>query len=147
MLKLSHIKADLAAARSNRERVAALLLHLSRIVPGSGVLLWVICGADIPTRTRVGAGLRLPHGARGVVIHPKVVIGQRVVINHGVTLGRRDQTGAVPVVEDDVRIGAGAAVLGGVTLGRGCKVGANAVVTHDVPPGATVVGTATRLIE
>lgn len=140
------LRADLAVARSSRERVAAALVALSRVVPGAGVLLWLICGADIPTRVRIGRGVRWPHGARGVVIHPSVVIGDRVVIYHNVTLGERDRTHAAPVVEDDVRIGAGAAVLGGVTLGAGCRVGANAVVVRDVPAGATAVGNPAQVL-
>ena len=146
-MSTTSLRADLRVARSSRERVAAALLALSRIVPGAGVLLWLVCGADIPTRVKIGPGLRLPHGARGVVIHPSVVIGSNVVIYHGVTLGERDQSHAAPVVEDNVRIGAGAAVLGGVTLGAGCRVGANAVVTRDVPAGATAVGNPARVAE
>lgn len=130
--------------RSSRERAAAALIALSRVIPGSGVLLWLICGADIPTKVQLGKGVRFPHGARAVVIHPSTVIGDRVVINHSVTLGARH--GGAPILEDDVRIGAGAVVLGRVTLGRGCKVGANAVVTHDVPAGATVVGIPARVL-
>jgi serine O-acetyltransferase len=135
----THFRADLAAARSKREAVAAFLVNLSRVVPGGGLLLWGI-GADIPAKVRIGAGVRFPHGAMAVVIHPSTVIGERVVIYHGVTLGEVDKTHAAPVVADDVLIGVGATVLGGVTLGRGCRVGARALVTHDVPPGATVVG-------
>jgi serine acetyltransferase len=140
------LRACLAVARSTRERVAATLLWASRAIPGSGFLLWVICGADIPTRVQIGSALRLPHGGRAVVVHPRVVIGDRVVINHGVTLGERDRTHAAPVVLDDVHIGAGAVVIGGVTLGAGCRVGANAVVTRDVPDGVTVVGNPARVV-
>ena len=140
------LRRDLTVARSQRERLAAVLLHLSRTIPGAGALLAVLCGADIPTRVRIGHSIRFPHGARGVVIHPRVVIGNRVVINHGVTIGERDRSHAAPVIEDDVHIGAGAVVIGGVTLGAGCRIGANAVVTHDVPPGATAVGNPAHII-
>lgn len=100
----------------------------------------LVCGADIPTKVQIGHDVRFPHGARAVVIHPTAVIGDRVVINHSVTLGTRHGVKGAPIVEDDVRIGAGAVVLGPVRLGRGCKIGANAVVTHDVPAGATALG-------
>lgn len=141
------VRTDLAVARSSRERVAVTLLHLSRIIPIAGALLWIICGADIPARVHIGRGIRFPHGARAVVIHPTVVIGHRVVINHGVTLGERDTTHAAPVIEDDVHIGTGAVVIGGVTLGAGCRVGANAVVTRDVPAGAVAVGNPARIVQ
>jgi serine O-acetyltransferase len=126
--------------RSHRERLVAVLIWISRTIPGSGVLLMVICGADIPTEVQLGRGVRFPHGARAVVIHPTCVIGDNVVINHSVTLGARAGSPGAPVVEDDVRIGAGAVVIGRVTLGRGCKIGPNAYVRHDVPAYATAIG-------
>lgn len=138
-LRTAHLGGTMSSPyHSQRERVAAVLIALSRVIPGSGVLLWLICGADIPTSVQLGRGVRFPHGARAVVIHPGCVIGDRCVINHSVTLGA--EHGGAPVLEDEVRIGAGAVVLGPVTLGRGCRVGANAVVKCDVPAGALAVG-------
>lgn len=140
------LRADLAAARNGRERLAATMLNLSRLpVVGKlvSVAFWVLCGADIPARTRIGAGLRLPHGGRGVVVHPRAVVGAGVVLYHGVTIGVRGVRAKgvdVPTIGDNVMIGTGAVILGGVTLGDGCRVGANSVVLCDVPAGATIVG-------
>lgn len=148
---MSTLAADLAANQTVPSRIAIRLFRLSQALPGpfkklATFALWVVCGADIPARTQVGAGLRLPHGARGVVVHPDTVIGSGVTIYHGVTLGMVDASQAVPVVEDDCYIGVGAVILGGVRLGRGCKIGANAVVLHDVPAGATAVGAPARAL-
>ena len=94
----------------------------------------------------VGPGLRLPHGGRGVILHPRVVVGARVTIYHGVTVGMRAGTSAVPTVGDDVVLGAGAVIVGGVTIGDGAAVGPNAVVVSDVAPGAHVVASASVVL-
>ena len=96
-------------------------------------------GADLPFSASAGPRLVLPHGGRGVVLHPTVRIGSGVTLYHQVTIGVRDvdQGGSVG---DDVLIGAGAKILGAVHVGDGARVGANAVVLTDVPPGATAVG-------
>lgn len=109
------------------------------------LLLRVLCGLDFPLSVHPGPGLRLPHGSRGSVLHPKTKIGERVTIYHGVTIGvaGKGRMG-VPVIEDDVYLGAGCCILGDVTVGAGAVVGANAVVTSDVRAGATVVGAPAR---
>ena len=106
--------------------------------------IWVqsVIGADLPPTLEVGPGLRLPHGGRGVVLHPRAVVGARVTIYHGVTVGMRGGSRAVPTVGDDVVLGAGAVIVGGVTIGDGAAIGPNAVVVNDVAPGAHVVASA-----
>ena len=100
--------------------------------------IWgIVLGCDIgciPPRSLI-----MPH-PYGVVMHSAVVLGERVVVLHQVTLGARNIDDRAPVIEDDVFIGAGAKVLGGIRVGRGSIIGANAVVTHDIPPGSTVIG-------
>lgn len=96
-------------------------------------------GADLPFQVVAGPGLRLPHGGRGVVLHPTVRIGAGGTLYHQVTIGVSDGNPAA-TLGDDVFIGAGAKVLGHITIGDGCRIGANAVVLHDVPAGATAVG-------
>jgi serine O-acetyltransferase len=97
-----------------------------------------LLGAEIPVSVAIGPGFLLHHGGVGVVIHPKTVIGARVGIYPGVTLGRADvyrpasQSQFVGIiVEDDVILGAGAKILcekGTLCVGRGTIVGANAVL-------------------
>ena len=106
---------------------------------------WVT-GIEIHPGARMGRGVFIDHGM-GVVIGETCVIGDNVLIYHGVTLGATGKdTGRArrhPVIGDNVVIGASALVLGAITVGDGAKVGAGAVVVHDVPPGATAVcGTA-----
>jgi len=89
----------------------------------------------------------IDHGA-GVVIGETAVVGEKVVIFHGVTLGGtgKDSGKRHPTVGDYVILGANATILGPITIGKGAKIGAGAVVIKDVPPGATIVGEAGREI-
>src|SRR5690349_1860730 len=91
-------------------------------------------GAEVPLSVTIGEGFLLHHGGVGVVIHPKTVIGDRVGIYPGVTLGRADvhrpfeQSRFEGIkVDDDVILGAGAKVLceqGILHVGRGTVIGA-----------------------
>ena len=116
-----------------RWRVPALPRVLKR-------LILHLYGSVLDPALELPADTQLGYGGLGIVIHPGVRLGRRVLVSHGVTLGGRDGHEGLPVVEDDVKIGSGAKVLGPVRLGRGSRVGANAVVLRDVPPGATVAG-------
>jgi serine O-acetyltransferase len=105
-------------------------------------------GIDIHPGARVGQSCFIDHGT-GVVIGETTVIGDRVRIYQGVTLGARnvplDAHGVAlrgiarhPIIEDDVVIYAGATILGHVTIGRGSTIGGNVWLTHDVAPGSEV---------
>ncbi len=95
-------------------------------------------GVEIPRSVPIGQGFELAHGGFGVVIHSRCVIGDRVKIYPGVTLGRADIYRPVQrssfegiVVEDDVILAPGAKILcktGVLRVGCGTVVGANAVL-------------------
>jgi serine O-acetyltransferase len=100
-------------------------------------------GIDIHPGAQIGAGFFIDHGT-GVVIGETAVIGERVRMYQGVTLGAKrfptDEKGHLkkglprhPVVEDDVVIYAGATILGRVTIGRGSIIGGNVWLTRSVP--------------
>ena len=78
----------------------------------------------------------------GVVIGETAIIGDDVLIYHGVTLGGKENSAIDrhPIIGSHVVIGAGAKIIGRITIGDYCYVGANTVVTKDVPAGSTVVG-------
>jgi serine O-acetyltransferase len=90
-----------------------------------------------------GAQFVLIH-SQGVVINTGVRGGEKIFIEHQVTIGAEKRT--APVLGNGVFVGAGAKILGTVRLGNDVKVGANAVVTKDVPDGATVVGIPARVV-
>lgn len=140
------------SAQWRRGLLGALLVALVRVAK----FVWIdlLMGAELPKDIECGAGLRLPHGGRGVIVHPTARIGRNVTLYHRTTLGIRDyRTSAAPeehvcgpVLEDGVYVGVGASILGPVRIGKGAKVGAGAVVVHDVPPGGSVVGIPARLV-
>jgi serine O-acetyltransferase len=106
----------------------------------------MLTGVELPCETRVGRRLRIEHFG-GIVISGDSVIGDDVVLRHGVTIGlkRTGQRGA-PRIGNRVDIGAGAKILGNITIGDDAVIGANAVVLKDVPPGAFAVGIPARII-
>jgi serine O-acetyltransferase len=110
-------------------------------------------GIDIHPGARIGARFFIDHGT-GVVIGETAVIGDRVRLYQGVTLGARDFPRAAdgrpskrprhPIIEDDVVIYAGATILGRITIGRGSVIGGNVWVTRSVEPGSRVTQAKTR---
>ena len=104
-------------------------------------------GIEIHPGAQIGRRLVIDHGV-GVVIGETAVIGDDVLIYHGVTLGGRtlDPVKRHPTVGDRVIVGAGAKLIGNITIGNDCRVGANAVVTKDMPAGTVAVGVNARLV-
>ena len=108
-----------------------------------------VTGIDIHPGAQIGPGFFIDHGT-GVVIGETCVIGRRVKLYQGVTLGalsfQKDSAGNLvkggkrhPDVEDGVVIYAGATILGGETvIGKGSVIGGNVWLTHSVPPDSTV---------
>lgn len=105
-------------------------------------------GIDIHPAAEIKGSFFIDHGT-GVVIGETAVIGQRVRLYHGVTLGAKrfttDENGALtkgnarhPIVEDDVVIYANATILGRVTIGRGSVIAGNVWLTRSVPPNSTI---------
>ena len=107
-----------------------------------------ITGIDIHPGARIGRSFSIDHGT-GVVIGETTIVGERVHLYHGVTLGARhlsadgktpsaDLAGRHPIVEDDVVIYAGATILGAITIGQGAIIGGNVWLTDSVSPGSIV---------
>jgi serine O-acetyltransferase len=116
----------------------------------------LLLGVDIPPSVRIGADLRLQHRGRGVVLHPRTTIGDRVRIFHNVTVGRAEPHSLRPddaierfVIEDDAWLCVGAVVLGSsgvVRIGRGTVVAANAVVIGSTGEDEIWAGTPARKV-
>jgi len=134
-----------------RHRIANILYHLE--VP---LLPRLIAenshhrtGIDIHPGASIGREFFIDHGT-GVVIGETAVVGNRVTLYQGVTLGAKSfpvdgTTGRLvkglprhPIVEDDVTIYASATVLGRITVGRGSIIGGNVWLTHSVPPNSRI---------
>jgi serine O-acetyltransferase len=96
--------------------------------------------------TKLGEDLTFPH-ARNILIHPDATIGDRVTIEHQVTVATTRGREGAPKIGNDVIIEAGAKVLGPINIGDGAVIGANTLVATDVPPGATAMGVPCRIIK
>lgn len=106
-------------------------------------------GIDINAGAQIGREFFIDHGT-GVVIGETAIVGDRVTLYQGVTLGAKSfpvdtSTGRLvkglprhPIVEDDVTIYASATVLGRITVGRGSIIGGNVWLTHSVPPNSRI---------
>ncbi|MCE5282928.1 MAG: serine acetyltransferase [Deltaproteobacteria bacterium] len=105
-------------------------------------------GIDIHPGARIGEAFFIDHGT-GVVIGETTLIGDRVRIYQGVTLGALSlsrseleelrNTKRHPTIEDDVILYANATVLGGETvIGARSVIGGNVWLTRSVPPDTQV---------
>jgi serine O-acetyltransferase len=105
-------------------------------------------GIDIHPGAEIGEYFFIDHGT-GVVIGETTVIGKRVKIYQGVTLGAKsfpkDSKGRVvkgtkrhPNIEDEVTIYAGATILGNVTIGSGSIIGGNVWLLESVQANTVV---------
>lgn len=116
-------------------RVAHLLWRKGLKLTARLLAAWgrKITGIEIHPAARIGRRCFIDHGM-GIVIGETAVIGDDVVIYHGVTLGARPGSRGVrhPQIGDRVTIGTGAAVIGLVKVGNDVQIPANSVVTSDV---------------
>ncbi|MEP0813063.1 MAG: serine acetyltransferase [bacterium] len=114
-----------------------------------------ITGIDIHPAAEIGESFFIDHGT-GVVIGATCIIGNRVRLYQGVTLGVKnfelDERGFPvkgvprhPILEDDVVIYSNTSVLGRIRIGKGSVVAANVRLTTDVPPGSIVYPAAVRV--
>ncbi len=105
-------------------------------------------GIDIHPAAIIGPSLAIDHGT-GIVIGETAVLGARVKLYQGVTLGalsvskRLQRTKRHPTIGDDVVIYANATILGGDTvIGSGSRIGGNVWLTQSVPAHSVVTPTA-----
>ncbi len=98
-------------------------------------------GVEIHPGAQIGRRFFIDHGM-GVVIGETAIVGDDVMMYHGVTLGGTSlqHVKRHPTVGDRVVIGAGATLLGPITIGDDSIVGAGAVVVRDAPPKSLLVG-------
>lgn len=89
--------------------------------------------------------------------HPiAIVIGEGVVINHGVTIYQSVTIGAVrigdakigayPTIGQNSVVFAGAVIVGKIRIGENCIVGANSVVLNDIPDNSVCAGAPAKVV-
>lgn len=105
-----------------------------------------LTGIDIHPGATIGKYFFIDHGT-GIVIGETTVIGERVKIYQGVTLGalstrnveKLKGTKRHPTIGNGVTIYSGTSILGGDTvIGDGATIGGNAFITSSVEPGVRV---------
>ena len=132
---------------------AILVYRLANRLTNSGVPLiprimteyaHSLTGIDIHPGATIGSPFFIDHGT-GIVIGETAVIGKRVKLYQGVTIGALSvsknmaSTKRHPTIEDDVIIYAGSTILGGDTIiGHDSIIGGNVWLTESVPPFSLV---------
>ncbi len=103
-------------------------------------------GVDIHPGATIGRYFFIDH-ATGVVIGETSIIGERVKLYQGVTIGALSTRGGQklkgvkrhPTIEDNVTIYSGASILGGETvIGRNSVIGGNSFITSSIKPNTRV---------
>ncbi|MEJ7587687.1 MAG: serine O-acetyltransferase EpsC [Ferruginibacter sp.] len=101
-------------------------------------------GIDIHPGAEIGHSFFIDHGT-GIVIGETTVIGNKVKIYQGVTLGALSVSKVIanmkrhPTIEDNVIIYSGATILGGDTvIGHDSVIGGNVWLTNSVLPHSIV---------
>lgn len=132
---------------------AILIYRLAHCLSGLGVSIvprvmtehaHSITGIDIHPRAKIGSEFFIDHGT-GIVIGETAVIGNRVKLYQGVTIGALSvnktmaSTKRHPTIENDVILYAGSTILGGDTIiGHDSVIGGNVWLTESVPPFSLV---------
>lgn len=105
-------------------------------------------GIDIHPAAKIGTHFTIDHGT-GVVIGSTCIIGDRVKLYQGVTLGALsfplDSNGNPikgiarhPIIGDDVIIYSNASILGRITIGDRSVIGANKWITENIAPDSKI---------
>ena len=124
-------------------RLAHVLWKLKRRILARMLSNWVrfVTGIEIHPGATIGRRFVIDHGM-GVVIGETTMIGDDVLIYHGVTLGGKEniRTKRHPTIGNNVMIGAESILLGNITVGDNVQIGAGSVITRDVPSDSVLVG-------
>ena len=104
-----------------------------------------ITGIDINPGASIGSPFFIDHGT-GVVIGETSVIGNRVRLYQGVTLGalspkqgqKIKNVKRHPTIKDDVIIYANTTILGDITIGENTIIGGGVYISEDIPSNSKV---------
>lgn len=110
-------------------------------------VIFLMYNSDVPCSVQIGKGTVFGHTGIGVVVHPRVVIGESCIVGQGCTIGGRSRAYEVPVIGNRVYIGAGARVLGPIKVGNNVIIGPNAVVIKDVADNTIVGGIPAKILK
>lgn len=96
---------------------------------------------DFPLNVSIGPGLYLGH-PYCIVINPDAVIGSKVNIAKGVTIGQsnRGKHKGCPIIGNNVWIGTNAVIVGKIAIGDDVLIAPNTLVNVDIPSHSVVYG-------
>ncbi|PKA47816.1 putative serine acetyltransferase 2 [Apostasia shenzhenica] len=106
-----------------------------------------VFAVDIHPAAKIGEGILLDH-ASGLVIGETAMVGNKVSLMQGVTLGGTGkQVGdRHPKIGQGALIGAGATILGNIVVGEGAMIAAGSLVLKNVPPHSMAVGNPAKIV-
>lgn len=94
-------------------------------------------GLYLEPSTRIGAGVRFPHGFP-VVIHSEAIIGQNCIIHPNVQIGTSRTKEGAPMIGNYCFLGNGCHIIGNCKIGDWCFISPGAFVCKDIPSGSVV---------
>ena len=129
--------------------IVLIRLSLTKSLPllpfrfASKVILSIVFGIEVASRSSIGKGLILPHPHN--IILGGYSIGENCIIMSNVTIGAilpdpEYSPNKRPVNSDSCLLGVGSCILGGVTIGSKSTIGANSVITKSFDDNSTIVG-------
>ncbi|XP_028551548.1 probable serine acetyltransferase 2 isoform X2 [Dendrobium catenatum] len=106
-----------------------------------------VFSVDIHPAAKIGEGILLDH-ATGLVIGETAVVGNKVSLMQGVTLGGtgKEVGDRHPKIGQGALIGAGATILGNIIVGEGAMIAAGSLVLKNVPSHSMAVGNPAKII-
>jgi serine O-acetyltransferase len=139
-----------------RSHTTLVYLRKKPLIGRLAYLFLKLLGSEIPLSVPIGSDFILEHGGFGVILHSCSVVGNRVKIYPGVTVGRADIYRPTEkskfegiIIEDDVILCPGAKVLckeGVLRVSRGSVVGANAVLLQSTGENEIWAGVPARRV-
>ncbi len=105
------------------------------------------CNCRVPYTLSIGKGFYIGH-LSGIIINPKVIIGDNVNIAQGVTIGQenRGKRKGTPIIGNEVWIGANAVIVGKIKIGDNVLIAPNSYVNFDIPDNSIVIGNPGKII-
>ncbi|KAL6011920.1 serine/threonine-protein kinase HAL4/sat4 [Asimina triloba] len=106
-----------------------------------------VFAVDIHPAAKIGEGILLDHGT-GVVIGETAIVGNKVSLMQGVTLGGtgKEIGNRHPKIGQGALIGASATILGNITIGEGAMVAAGSLVLKSLPPHSMAAGNPAKVV-
>ncbi len=108
-----------------------------------------LTGAEICGGAFIDAPFIIRHPS-GVVIGGGAIIGKRVIVLQGITIGQanvlEDFNNSGPIIGDDVVIGANSSILGSIVVANGTKLGAHSLLLDSTVENSTYIGVPAKIV-